>query len=235
MRNECQIVRDLLPLYIENMASEESRKFVEAHLSKCPECNELYFSMTVKDESEVNEEEARAKILPLHEVKKKLRKKLIMTAVAALLAIAILVGAGSYVYNYIDRQNKIVHVDYGESQWFTLNDRKEATDVILRMLYSMGFGYDLISVKYAGDPDSMQAYISVKADSESGEIAAVFCKCMVFYVELETPAWANPFWGLKPSTHYDNLKWVMSRSEGSDTWQGTYVTPDPSPDAIPAE
>jgi hypothetical protein len=218
------------------MASPESAQFVEAHLSKCPECNELYFSMTVKDESEVNEEEARAKILPLHEVKKKLRKKLIMTAVAALLAIAILVGAGSYVYNYIDRQNKIVHVDYGESQWFTLKDRKEATDVILRMLYSMGFGYDLISVKYAGDPDSLQAYISAKNDMESAkENIKDFGNYMVFYVELETPAWASPFWGLKPSTHYDNLKWVMSRSEGSDTWQGTYVTPDPAPDAIPAE
>ena len=45
MKNECNIVRDLLPLYIENMASEETRAFVEVHLSNCPECNEIYDSM----------------------------------------------------------------------------------------------------------------------------------------------------------------------------------------------
>ena len=42
MKNECNIVRDLLPLYIENMVSAESAQFVEAHLSKCPECNDRH-------------------------------------------------------------------------------------------------------------------------------------------------------------------------------------------------
>ena len=38
MRNECNIVRDLLPLYAENMVSADSRDFVEEHLKGCEAC-----------------------------------------------------------------------------------------------------------------------------------------------------------------------------------------------------
>ena len=34
----CPIVRDLLPLYAENMVSAETREAVEAHLESCPAC-----------------------------------------------------------------------------------------------------------------------------------------------------------------------------------------------------
>ena len=71
MKRECNIVRDLLPLYIENMASPESAQFVEAHLSKCPECNAFYFEMTNKGEENIDDVEAQKKILPLQIVKKK--------------------------------------------------------------------------------------------------------------------------------------------------------------------
>lgn len=38
MRNECNIIRDILPLYIEGIASEDTVDFVEEHLEKCEEC-----------------------------------------------------------------------------------------------------------------------------------------------------------------------------------------------------
>lgn len=38
MMNNCDIVKDLLPLYKENLLSEESVKFVEDHLKSCPKC-----------------------------------------------------------------------------------------------------------------------------------------------------------------------------------------------------
>jgi len=38
MKTECGVVRDLLPLYLEDMVSEETRSFVKAHLEGCPEC-----------------------------------------------------------------------------------------------------------------------------------------------------------------------------------------------------
>ncbi len=38
MKNECSIVRDILPLYLENMVSDETVAFVKEHLKGCPEC-----------------------------------------------------------------------------------------------------------------------------------------------------------------------------------------------------
>ena len=38
MKNECSYVRDVLPLYLENMVSEETSAFVKEHLENCPEC-----------------------------------------------------------------------------------------------------------------------------------------------------------------------------------------------------
>lgn len=38
MKNECSIVRDILPLYLENMISDETGAFVKEHLKDCPEC-----------------------------------------------------------------------------------------------------------------------------------------------------------------------------------------------------
>ena len=38
MKNECSIVRDLLPLYFENMVSTETAQYVKAHLQECATC-----------------------------------------------------------------------------------------------------------------------------------------------------------------------------------------------------
>jgi len=40
MRTDCNIIRDLLPLYADDVCSDESRAMVDEHLSECPECSE---------------------------------------------------------------------------------------------------------------------------------------------------------------------------------------------------
>ena len=45
MKLSCPIVRDLLPLYAENLASAQSRDAVEAHLQDCPACRKLLADM----------------------------------------------------------------------------------------------------------------------------------------------------------------------------------------------
>ncbi|HPF88095.1 MAG TPA: zf-HC2 domain-containing protein [Candidatus Limiplasma sp.] len=38
MNNDCNIVRDLMPLYIDGVASEESKQYIEAHIKQCAQC-----------------------------------------------------------------------------------------------------------------------------------------------------------------------------------------------------
>lgn len=42
---KCEIIRDLLPLYIDECCSEESKKLVALHLESCPDCRKVLESM----------------------------------------------------------------------------------------------------------------------------------------------------------------------------------------------
>ena len=39
---KCSIVEDLMPLYIEDLLSEETKKEIELHLDECKDCKEVY-------------------------------------------------------------------------------------------------------------------------------------------------------------------------------------------------
>lgn len=45
MKNECNIVRDLLPMYIDGVVSEDSRELVEEHVAQCHACKVIYAQM----------------------------------------------------------------------------------------------------------------------------------------------------------------------------------------------
>lgn len=46
MINECNIVRDLLPIYADKATTPDSEKFVSRHLADCDECKLYYKSVT---------------------------------------------------------------------------------------------------------------------------------------------------------------------------------------------
>ena len=58
MKITCEIIRDLLPLYYDEVCSEDSRKLVEAHLDSCAECRkELeYMSGELTHNEEIEKE-----------------------------------------------------------------------------------------------------------------------------------------------------------------------------------
>ncbi len=41
MKTDCEIIRDLLPLYVDDICSEKSRLLVDEHLAECTECTDL--------------------------------------------------------------------------------------------------------------------------------------------------------------------------------------------------
>lgn len=71
MKNECEIVRDLLPLYAENMTSDASNELIETHLKTCAQCRELFAEMT-KDSAVTERQEPE---LPLKSFAKTYQKK----------------------------------------------------------------------------------------------------------------------------------------------------------------
>ena len=45
MKNECNVARDLMPLCIDGVASEESQQYVDKHVASCHDCELVYGEM----------------------------------------------------------------------------------------------------------------------------------------------------------------------------------------------
>ena len=55
MKYDCDMICDLLPLYIDDACSEASAKAVEEHLAECESCTSLYNDMK-KAETDIGQE-----------------------------------------------------------------------------------------------------------------------------------------------------------------------------------
>ncbi len=55
----CEIVKDLLPLYVDGVVSDVSKKSIESHLEYCTDCNEAYHDMAYHLETEPQEPEVQ--------------------------------------------------------------------------------------------------------------------------------------------------------------------------------
>jgi len=61
MKIACDIIKDLLPLYIEGMVSETSKKEIAMHFDECADCKAVYEQMTApKPEIHFNTEPAKS-------------------------------------------------------------------------------------------------------------------------------------------------------------------------------
>lgn len=58
---KCEVIQDLLPLYIDNICSDESRRMVSEHLESCNECKKLYENMSNPVEQDLSEPELDSK------------------------------------------------------------------------------------------------------------------------------------------------------------------------------
>lgn len=111
MKITCNIIEDLLPLYVDDMVSEDSRKLVEEHLKGCPACRKMQEEMMrenrltagIKDGNsvQINKTEAES----LKKIRRRIRKKRILSVILAVVLVAAAGGAGHYWY--YDKENYI--------------------------------------------------------------------------------------------------------------------------------
>ena len=102
MKNECNIVRDILPLYVENMVSEETAKFVKEHLTECKNCREDYEAMKSTDGFVENKSDNSADIKiasSLKNIKNTINKKIRNIVLCAIAAVFIVIVGFSLLFD----------------------------------------------------------------------------------------------------------------------------------------
>lgn len=96
----CDIVRDLLPLYCDNVCSEASSEAVRQHLEECEACRAVFEEMSAALAGENTETDVEAPVRrSMQALKKRFRWKRLITALIAVGCVAgLLCGAGYFVF-----------------------------------------------------------------------------------------------------------------------------------------
>ena len=94
----CEIARDLLPMYIENMTSQGSNEYIREHLNHCSSCKKEYERMTTPELPQADPYEKWKVALRKAERKQKCRKVITW----ALIALVILFIGATHLKDYMD-------------------------------------------------------------------------------------------------------------------------------------
>lgn len=97
MRLSCDVIKDLMPLYVEGMLSEESVKLVEEHIEHCEDCKSF---LKAFDQNQVISEDHN--LMPLLKLKSLLRKK---KAVVIALSITLTLLFSAVLFSFLSAPN----------------------------------------------------------------------------------------------------------------------------------
>lgn len=102
MKNECNIVKDLLPLYIDGAVSEDSRRLVDEHTAICEECakerREMMLALPENQEPQVEQTVLKKAARKLR--RKHMRRGGLLTVAGVLLGILLIAG-GRWLHWYL--------------------------------------------------------------------------------------------------------------------------------------
>lgn len=105
----CNVIQDILPLYLDNAVSEDTAKMVEEHLHTCKECME--YKKKMEADIVVTENNEGKKLL--RKINGRIRKKIVISVAAAIAALAALIVGGIYVYKWM-QVNRLVKLKTDE-------------------------------------------------------------------------------------------------------------------------
>lgn len=109
MKITCNVVQDIMPLYLENIVSEDTKKVVEEHINSCESCKKCLSDMT-----ELTPIAPDVNTVPMKRLKTKLFKKKVQTiVVSAILVfiIAIIVVANLVAPRYYSSSDNVISLN----------------------------------------------------------------------------------------------------------------------------
>ena len=116
MSKDCSIVQDLLPLYAEDMLREETKEFVNGHLSQCAACRAELDALR----ADVKPQPVSAQ--PLRDLKKQLQHKR-FTAVLLAVALALTLATAGFAYLTAPQ-----YLPYDETEWMITRSPRALAD-----------------------------------------------------------------------------------------------------------
>lgn len=89
-KNDCKIVRDLFPNYVEGLINNETKEFVEKHIAECKECKEILTTLQ-EEKAQKTEQIEKEDDFEINYLKKYNRKLKILEGIVISIIILILI------------------------------------------------------------------------------------------------------------------------------------------------
>ena len=204
MSKQCEIVQDLLPLYVDGACSEASAEMIKEHLETCADCRAIYEQMLSHTNEDILKQEKNG-IIERHEKveKKKSRRRIILVSVlSVLLSCAI-------IFTCVNL--KPATIDYGTSDVYSQADMDSAINQI-KDTFSKWEGCKLYSISYTDDGlcERELDYCNTLADD-----GVVYDQCIVFRTSFRSPIYGGGAWNA--NFKYD-WSWYLARTNNGE-WE----------------
>lgn len=205
MKNECGIISDLLPLYVEGMVNDDTADFVREHLEGCPHCREQYERMktgegaALADELAVPADEGA----PMRSLKRELKKRQLRAVGVTVLMVLVLLLLVSAL--------RPVVIRYEQSELYTEEEMDEAVAQIEQVFHSWK-GCRLYSIDYAGDALCERELDYCNTLAPDG---VTYADCIVFRMEFRSPIFGGGAWNACQRYHWS---WYLARPAGG-AWE----------------
>lgn len=160
MKTDCDIIRDLLPLYSDKVCSESSRRLVEEHCAECEECSEQLLAMSAELP---REEKTGGAKNPLKKTRRHYLKLAVLTAAVAVPMAVVICIIGAISINETNHSGSI--------SWSAIAAEREMKDFGISLkkgnyrkaLSMVGFkGVDGVNRKNEGE--RLDAYTKIFGD-----------------------------------------------------------------------
>ena len=200
MSKQCEVIQDLLPLYVDGACSESSTKMIKEHLETCSECRQIHQQLCSHTSEEILQKEKDG-VISRHS--RKLRKKKIRTIICSVVLTLIIVFTCISLWP--------ASIDYGTSDIYSRQDMSDAIDLIKKEFYSWD-GCKLYSINYTDDDLCQRELEYCNTLAKDG---VTYDECIVFRMQFRSPIFGGGGWNT--NFRYD-WSWYLARTEGGE-WE----------------
>ena len=167
MKNECDIVQDLLFSYSDAILSKTSTEFVEEHLKNCSICKEYLNEIKIENDKENSEKE----IDFFKEIRRKLNKKNILIYIS-LIIIIFIIGINITIFRHYNNISSTMSIYLKED--ITDEEIEEVKKIILENTNNIELEYVSKEQELKRLKDKMEENSYILNNYDSGIVPAHF-------------------------------------------------------------
>ena len=141
----CNVIRDLIPLYVDGCCCEESSLMVKEHLDNCEECKKIYESMK-EPESEITVVEAPSKLKRVNGWYASILQSFLFLLSFAIITVGVYFEVRPIFFNGIFAFNLVIPVTgfmVSLTNWYFVNQYKSQksfsnVSMLITLLFTLG-------------------------------------------------------------------------------------------------